>query len=62
MLPLAFRLDRRAVLLLGCLIGDGRRCFDRQLTELFFAAGVLQIVAPQAGLRFEANMIPEKIL
>ena len=62
-LPFAFRFDRRTILLWcrGLILNRGGR-FDRQLAELFFVADVLQVIAPEPGLRLEANVIAEEIL
>src|ERR1700691_671727 len=61
MLPLAFGFDGRAILLRVALALNRVRSLDGQLGEFLFMAGILQIVAPQAGLRLEANVIAEKI-
>src|SRR6185437_645501 len=62
MLPFPFSLDWRAVLIRGRLILNGIGRLDGELAEFFLAADVLEVIAPQARLRFEAHVIAEKIL
>ncbi len=62
-LPFAFGFDGRTILLLvRSLVLDRVGRFDRQFAELLLVADVLQVIAPEAGLRLEADVVAEKIL
>ena len=60
-LPFALGFDRRTILRLRYLILNGVGRLNRQLAEFFLAADVLEVVAPEARLRFESHVAAEEI-